>query len=476
MSFRFRVTIVMLLMAVLLFSVGGTVLIGASFRTALRREEELAENEMRRILAQTAREWKTLESGDTGVQLAELAEEVFRNTLFDGVCFCEVSAAGDGGDTVLFAEGMPEDWTETGTLREDGITIRMAGTSAGSPHLWISACLAEKDARYSLIFAKDISGLYADRDVQMRIFRIVYCAYILLAASFSFLAATVMTRSLRSLSKAAREIASGNLRYRSDIRSDDEIGALSRDFDRMAQQVDENMTALREEAEKRERFMSAFTHELKTPMTSIIGYADLLRSQKVTPEEAEDALSYIYSEGKRLETLSLRLLDLFVAGSVTIERRPVVPAVLIRDITAHLMPQLAKTGCVLVTDTQDGSANLEPDLIRTLLINLIDNARKAMPEGGTITVRQKMEEKCVILTVRDEGCGMTEETLAHITEPFFRADKARSRREGSAGLGLALCKTITDLHNGTLEFESKRGEGTLVRVTLPVNDTREDAP
>ena len=109
---------------------------------------------------------------------------------------------------------------------------------------------------------------------------------------------------------------------------------------------------------------------------------------------------------------------------------------------------------------------LESDLFQTLLINLLDNARKAMEQGGKITIVVRLTELGCELSVADEGKGIPEEAMKHLTEAFYRVDKARSRSKGSAGLGLALCEKIVELHHGKMEFESKEGVGTKVTAYL----------
>lgn len=149
------------------------------------------------------------------------------------------------------------------------------------------------DDMYVLRLGQNLTDIYNVRSQQIVVLRRVFWVLLLCGAVMAWLLATLLTKPLRRLSRASREIASGNLSYRSDIKSDDEIGSLSRDFDRMAEKLEDNIKLLTENAEQKERFMGAFTHELKTPMTSIIGYADLLRSQKLSQGDTEDALIFI---------------------------------------------------------------------------------------------------------------------------------------------------------------------------------------
>lgn len=254
--------------------------------------------------------------------------------------------------------------------------------------------------------------------------------------------------------------------YRTNIKANDEIGMLSLAFDKMADKLAENITLLKDSAEQKEMFMGAFTHEMKTPMTSIIGYADLLRSQKLNESDEEDALEYIFTEAKRLENMSLKMLDLFVADKKEMALKLCSPANVTEYVIRHLKNTYDKFHIQLQLEAQDGLCMLEPDLFQTLLINLLDNARKSMEQGGVINISVQMQKMGCKISVKDTGKGIPKESLKHITEAFYRVDKARARQAGSAGLGLALCDKIVQLHHGTMQFESKMGMGTTVTVTL----------
>lgn len=285
-------------------------------------------------------------------------------------------------------------------------------------------------------------------------------------AAVSWLTSYLLTRPLGTLSRASRELARGNLGYRAPVRSRDEVGQLAADFNRMAGQLERNVNRIQETMALQERFMADFSHEMKTPMTSIIGYADLLRSQVLTPDEQMDAANYIFSEGKRLEALGLKLLDMLSLDQSKLQLVPAHPADLVAGLLEHLKRLYAQKGIALQYRTEEGACFLEPDLFKTLLVNLMDNARKALDSGGNIYVWQEMLPDGCRVRVLDNGRGIPPEALAHLTEAFYRVDKSRSRAQGGAGLGLSLCNEIVQLHGGTMQFESRVGNGTVVTVEL----------
>lgn len=231
-------------------------------------------------------------------------------------------------------------------------------------------------------------------------------------------------------------------------------------------ELERSIENLENVASRREEFIGSFAHELKTPLTAIIGYADMLRSKDMNPKSRFTAAGYIFSEGKRLEALSLKLMDIIVAGHRDFELRRYEVGYFIRSVAAVTVPSLSSEGITLDMRWEPGYIEVEPDLFKTLVINLVDNARKASRKNSVIELYGKVENGGYALYVRDHGRGMPKEELSKITEPFYMIDKSRSRAQNGAGLGLALCQRIAELHVTKLEYESEEGRGTTVRVLL----------
>ncbi|MCD7860566.1 MAG: HAMP domain-containing histidine kinase [Oscillospiraceae bacterium] len=231
-------------------------------------------------------------------------------------------------------------------------------------------------------------------------------------------------------------------------------------------ELERGMDNLENIASRREEFIASFAHELKTPLTAIIGYADMLRSKDMTPKSRFTAAGYIFSEGKRLEALSLKLMDIIVAGRQEFELKRFEVGYFIRSIAAVTVPSLSEDGITLDMRWEPGVIEVEPDLFKTLLINLVDNARKASRRNSAIELFGKVEDDGYAIYVRDHGRGMPQEELSRITEPFYMIDKSRSRAQNGAGLGLALCQRIAELHATKLEYESEEGKGTTVCILV----------
>lgn len=232
----------------------------------------------------------------------------------------------------------------------------------------------------------------------------------------------------------------------------------------MAESLEENINKLEEEIEAREEFVGAFAHELKTPLTAIIGYADMLRSRKLDEEKSFLSANYIYTEGKRLETMSIRLLDILVTKQGEAKRCQ-FPA---ENLFTYLQNMFLNHEEMKFEYHYDKEMLwAEADLLKTVLINLLDNACKASEPGSTITVTGKREEEGYRFSVQDHGVGIPKEEQEKITKAFYMVDKSRSRSKNGAGLGLALCAQILKLHGSHLEIESEPGEGTTMSFVLP---------
>ena len=221
----------------------------------------------------------------------------------------------------------------------------------------------------------------------------------------------------------------------------------------MAQAVEGTVQTLQQNARQKDDFVAAFTHELKTPMTSILGFADILRSGEVSPATRRTAADYIYHESKRLEALSGNLLALMGLE----QQPPQLEAVPLGRVLQSLRRALPQGSPVPTLPRSNAVVLAQPELLCDMLYNLIQNARKATPADGKVEVL--LDETPTRLTIRVQE-------LARITEPFYMVDKSRAREQGGSGMGLALCARIAALHGTTLQFTSVPSQGTTVSFCL----------
>ena len=313
----------------------------------------------------------------------------------------------------------------------------------------------------------DITSVYAARAQEQNTFRLLLIAIFVVGSITSMIAASLLTKPLEKLSSLAQHISHGDYSARLHIHSGDEIEALANDFNNMADTIEDNISELHFSMEKQEQFMGSFAHELKTPMTSIIGYADLLRSQNMSEDETNEAANYIFSEGKRLESLSLKLLDLLVVKNQETILTPTDPALAVRNVINVMKPELAKEHITLKSSCRKGCCMMDIDLFQSLIINIIDNARKAIDDNGLIHVAGTVRDDNYVIIIKDNGRGMPPEEITRISEAFYRIDKSRSRAQGGAGLGLAICSKIAEINQAKIKYKSAVGRGTVVTITLP---------
>lgn len=311
---------------------------------------------------------------------------------------------------------------------------------------------------------KDITDIYEERDEFYGAYRIIMVVLLVLAAVIIFIISHILTKSIVALSVTTRKFSEGDYQIRADDGGEDEVGMLSRDFNRMADNLVEKMDELTEAVRKQEDFTASFAHELKTPLTSIIGYSDMLRTMDMNREETMEASNYIYSQGKRLENLSLKLLDLIVVGKQELHRRSVPVEELLEEVGNIVIHGLEKQGAKLYMQAEEGVIRGERDLLVSLLVNLVDNARKALTDGGNVWIMGRVRDGGYELTVKDNGRGMPQDEIHRITEAFYMVDKSRSRKEGGVGLGMTLCSRIVEVHRASWTIESREGEGTEIRI------------
>ena len=460
MSYRLKLIITISVLIAITFSLGGTILITASFNHSLEAETAASLNSFQTVL-------------NTLYLLNSLGEQTGFDNLAETLSRMAEQHVGHwqalsltAGNTVIYQNrsellgsyALP-------ALSPDQCSYMRISDGYGQGLLTLSTIVAGKQ-KLTLQARFDLSPVYISRENQQRLFMSAYAVVVVLGILVATILSFTLTGRLRRLAGVVRKIAGGDLSTRSRITSRDEFGQLSRDFDSMADKLQQNMERLESDMQQQEQFMGAFAHELKTPMTSIIGFADLLRQGDLDENTRLMAANYVYSEGKRLEKLAFKLLELIVVKTDDLTMKRVWLPRYLEEVEKALAPTLKSKGIRLICRSEQGRTVLEPDLVKSLLYNLIDNASKAMEGEGIIAVKASLIPGGCQFMVADNGRGMEEKDLARITEAFYRVDKSRSRQQGGAGLGLALCKQIVELHNGTLHYDSKLGSGTQVTVTL----------
>lgn len=310
-----------------------------------------------------------------------------------------------------------------------------------------------------IYLVEDISDVY-EQISEMRVqFLCIGIIGLLLGLTLVVLLVRRALASLAALREAASDIAEGNYGRRADVRSNDEVGALARSFNAMAGAVQSRIDELTETAERRRLFIGAVSHEFKTPLTGILLNVDNLQNTYMSEEEQTEALAAIQAQGAWLEGLVQKMLRLI---TVKEEISPTVfhTSLLMERVRESTRGILKRRNISLEIRQTDFEITGDLDLLQSALVNLVDNAGKASADGGKITIIADGGT----VTVRDYGCGIAPNSLARITEPFYMADKSRSKKQGGVGLGLALVREIVQAHGAELEIESSPGAGTSASI------------
>lgn len=273
----------------------------------------------------------------------------------------------------------------------------------------------------------------------------------------TYLFLSLSLKPIRKLQTGARAIASGDYSARIAIRRKDEIGLLAEDFNVMASAVDESIQALQEQNLRKQQFINDLSHEMKTPVTSLLLNSETLTMRNVSEDDAQHALYRIHEQAKWIETLSRKLMMLVMLQD-KIELVPCSLDDLFDSVELHVHDSLNSASISLKVRPSDAVFSMDFDLMQSALVNLIENAIKASEPGSRIELF--CEDRAIV--VHDHGCGIPPAEIHRITEPFYMVDRSRSKKLGGSGLGLALVQRIAELHHAELTIESEVGIGTSI--------------
>ncbi len=325
--------------------------------------------------------------------------------------------------------------------------------------------------QYKFCYAYEISALETTSKRLVRMAIGVDFVMLLLMGSVLCIFLGKLTKPLTSLQRYAAQIASGSYGERLEIKGKDEVADLARQFNEMSLKIQEQMEALKEESEKKQRLIDNMAHEFRTPLTSISGYAQYLQMAALSEEEKAESLEYIITETKRLQKLSQTILymaDLRTEGNTkALEIEKIEVHNLLNQIKILFSGQKQYEKIALKSMTNVEFILGNQPMVEGLLINLIENGMRACKEEGQVSLSILEVDQKIQIQVKDNGIGMSKEEIQKIQEPFYRIDKARSRKMGGVGLGIALCYQIVDLHRGQIKYESELGKGTCVTIHWP---------
>ena len=278
-----------------------------------------------------------------------------------------------------------------------------------------------------------------------------------------FLAFT-LTRSLRELTAATQALSKGRLGLQVQVRSKDELGQLAASFNQMS-------TDLAHSVELRRKMTADIAHDLRTPLSVILGYTEALSDGKLHADA--DMYAVMHTEAQHLSHLvdDLKVLALADAGELPLTLQSVEPGRLVKRAAEAHRVQAEQAQITISTAIPDALPEIKVDVERMaqVLDNLMSNALRYTPSEGFITLSAKALDGVVVLTVADNGAGISPEDLPHIFDRSFRGDKARSLKNGESGLGLAIAKSLVEAQGGEISVESEMNAGTTFRIVFPVS-------
>ncbi|WP_047982433.1 sensor histidine kinase [Ornithinibacillus contaminans] len=277
-----------------------------------------------------------------------------------------------------------------------------------------------------------------------------------------FFLSRFITIPLMKMKQATEQLSKGKTKVSLHTDRKDELGELASTIMKLSNDLER----LKKD---RNEFLASVSHELRTPLTYIKGYADIINKQDISIHERKEYLDIIREETNQLTVLIRNLFELakMDENRFIINRRKVELRKLIQTVEELIRPGLEERNIRFsVICPENIIANIDPERIQQVLLNILDNAIKHTSPGKTISIRVIQNEMEIKITIEDEGEGIPKEDLPYLFDRLYRVEKSRSRESGGTGLGLAIAKEIIESHEGRIEIQSKIGKGTSVNIFL----------
>jgi signal transduction histidine kinase len=303
---------------------------------------------------------------------------------------------------------------------------------------------------------------------RLRVLITVTLVLVLVGLIATLLLTRLLHARIQTAQAVVRRVADGELHVRLPVPSDDEVGALANDFNRMAANLEAHIAELRDEGERRRRIFADWTHEISTPLTSVLGYLETLRGNSADPERRQQYLDTAFQQAKALEALTE---DLSVLSRLESEGLSILPSSHdVTDIVRAEVEAARDRGAgermpIAYEASGPGATMVDAGRLAQAVRNVLDNAARYARTSVHVTCR--VENNQCEIAIHDDGDGIAPEHLSHITDSFYRADPSRDRGTGGRGLGLSIAQRILVAHRGRIELTSEVGVGTTVRLRFP---------
>lgn len=320
----------------------------------------------------------------------------------------------------------------------------------------------------------DITDIYVEYEEQLNRLQLLSVILALMSAVILLIFIKWFLRPLKKLQTGIRDIAGGDYGKQLEEKGNTEIAELVVDINQMSKQIETDSNAKEQLIEDRQAFIDNMAHEMKTPLTAILGFSDILTIKRnLTDAQIKEYSEYIYKEAMRLKSMSGKLMELVQLQENNLKKERIYLTELLREVIQTETILFSKENISIKDDLQDVWIYGDVDLLKSLFYNILDNAKKATKFGGIIEMKLYKQNDKAVVQIRDYGIGIPKDEIEKITEPFYMVDKSRTRKNGGAGLGLALCKKIVEISDGTMMLESEEGKGCNVIITLDAENEKE---
>ncbi len=475
MKFFWKLYLSIMLITVSVFSIGSYFLIQSSFHTSLEREIESVYKENDIYISSLQREFDIpmTDTLDPSVAIKVIQNSIGTitiQTLSGNLSFCLRDTQGQ----IIYQNGGFSDKNNFIDKINDHQRAYKIFKEKDQYSLHALSSLHFGNTNIYIQNSHNISSIFQARNDQYQTFLTYTILLSCISAIVIFWIARWLTNPLHKLSIATKEIANGDFIEDIPISSEDEIGQFTKDFNTMSKRLKASIASLQDSVERQEIFVSNFAHELKTPLTSMIGYGDMIRSKELTHEQVITYAHAIVQEGKRLESMSMKLMDLIILKKKDFTMHSISSQVFFETIKDTFIPITNQKNIQLIMNIEECNLWIEPDLMQTVFLNLLDNARKAVTEDGQISIVGRKTPQDYEIKIIDNGCGIDATHLDKVREAFYMVDKSRSRNAGSAGLGLAITDQIIQIHHATMTIDSVLHQGTSITIHLKKGENNEN--
>lgn len=286
---------------------------------------------------------------------------------------------------------------------------------------------------------------------------------ILIVTGILFILSRMVVRPLIEMKKVTGEIAKGTYQSQLLVTGDDEVAQLAKSINHMSKEIQFYQ-------QQRNEFLADIGHELRTPLTYLKGYSEIVLHNSISKEEVKEYVTIIHEQSSRLQRLVQDLFDLarMEQGDFSVRKECLSLEEVVTNVLTLVESSMDAKGIVLEYVPPKVTPYIEGDhqRLEQLFINILENARRYTPQNGFVEVSYGEESRHITVQIRDSGPGIPKEELPFIMERMYRVEKSRSQETGGAGLGLAICKKIVEMHQGEIRVESVEGQGTTFYVSF----------